>query len=237
MDGAFTGPTANPWGEGRWTSGSSSGRGATVAAGAVPFAIGSDTSGSILYPAAFTGIAGLRATYGRVSRHGAMTSFAGRSIGSAPCAALPRIAASCSKPSPATTLPIALVRGMQLGHDHSTLSRSTACSVKQAKPAAQTSRQDRQDRWRYADPKAAGLRARRARVCAMVRAPTPEEEDRCRVARERKSLTKECTRHTNRIKGLLFGQGINGYEPLRRDRRERDWTSSRLATGRRLVPS
>jgi aspartyl-tRNA(Asn)/glutamyl-tRNA(Gln) amidotransferase subunit A len=44
-----------------------------VAAGAVPFAIGSDTSGSILYPAAFTGIAGLRATYGRVSRHGAMT--------------------------------------------------------------------------------------------------------------------------------------------------------------------
>ena len=70
---AFTGPTANPWDEGRWTSGSSSGPGAAVAAGAVPFAIGSDTSGSILYPAAFTGIAGLRATYGRVSRHGAMT--------------------------------------------------------------------------------------------------------------------------------------------------------------------
>ena len=65
---AFTGPTANPWDEGRWTSGSSSGPGAAVAAGAVPFAIGSDTSGSILYPAAFTGISGLRATYGRVSR-------------------------------------------------------------------------------------------------------------------------------------------------------------------------
>ena len=59
---AFTGPTANPWDEERWTSGSSSGPGAAVAAGAVPFAIGSDTSGSILYPAAFTGIAGLRAT-------------------------------------------------------------------------------------------------------------------------------------------------------------------------------
>ncbi|MBW4023120.1 MAG: amidase [Proteobacteria bacterium] len=70
---AFTGPTANPWDEGRWTSGSSSGPGAAVAAGAVPFAIGSDTSGSILYPAAFTGISGLRATYGRVSRAGAMT--------------------------------------------------------------------------------------------------------------------------------------------------------------------
>ena len=59
------------------------------------------------------------------------------------------------------------------------------------------------------------------RVCAMVRAPTPEEEDRRRVSRERKSLTNERTRHVNRIKGLLFGQGINGYKPLRRDRRKR----------------
>jgi len=59
------------------------------------------------------------------------------------------------------------------------------------------------------------------RVCAMVRAPTPEEEDRRRVARERKSLANERVRHTNRIKGLLFGQGISGYEPHRRDRRER----------------
>jgi transposase len=59
------------------------------------------------------------------------------------------------------------------------------------------------------------------RVCAMVRAPTPEEEDRRRVSRERKSLTNERIRHVNRIKGLLFGQGIRGYEPLRRDRRKR----------------
>ena len=59
------------------------------------------------------------------------------------------------------------------------------------------------------------------RVCAMVRAPTPEEEDRRRVSRERKSLIIERIRHVNRIKGLLFGQGINGYEPLRRDRHER----------------
>jgi aspartyl-tRNA(Asn)/glutamyl-tRNA(Gln) amidotransferase subunit A len=70
---AFTGPTANPWDENRWTSGSSSGPAAAVSGGLVPFAIGSDTSGSILYPAAFTGIAGLRPTYGRVSRAGAMT--------------------------------------------------------------------------------------------------------------------------------------------------------------------
>lgn len=59
------------------------------------------------------------------------------------------------------------------------------------------------------------------RVCAMVRTPTPEEEDRRRVARERKTLTNERIRHVNRIKGLLFGQGIRSYEPLRRDRRKR----------------
>lgn len=59
------------------------------------------------------------------------------------------------------------------------------------------------------------------RVCAMVKAPTPEEEDRRRICRERKTLTAERVEHVNRIKGLLFAQGIDGYEPLRRDRRAR----------------
>jgi transposase len=59
------------------------------------------------------------------------------------------------------------------------------------------------------------------RVCSMVKAPTPEEEDQRRLCRERKVLTAERVLHVNRIKGLLFGQGICGYEPLRRDRRDR----------------
>jgi transposase len=59
------------------------------------------------------------------------------------------------------------------------------------------------------------------RVCAMVRAPSPEEEDRRRITRERKVLTNERVQHVNRIKGLLFAQGIAGYEPLHRDHRER----------------
>ncbi len=59
------------------------------------------------------------------------------------------------------------------------------------------------------------------RVCAMVRVPTPEEEDRRRISRERKALTNERVRHVNRVKGLLFGQGVSGYEPMRRDRRKR----------------
>ncbi len=59
------------------------------------------------------------------------------------------------------------------------------------------------------------------RVCAMVRTPTPEEEDRRRLCRERKTLTNERVQHVNRIKGLLFSQGISGYEPLRRNRRQR----------------
>ena len=59
------------------------------------------------------------------------------------------------------------------------------------------------------------------RVCSMVRAPTPEDEDRRRICRERKVLIMERVQHVNRIKGLLFSQGASGYEPLRRDRRAR----------------
>ncbi|MEC5293844.1 IS110 family transposase, partial [Aurantimonas sp. C2-6-R+9] len=58
------------------------------------------------------------------------------------------------------------------------------------------------------------------RVCAMVKVPTPEEEDNRRISRERKVLINERVRHVNRIKGLLFAQGISGYEPLHRNRRE-----------------
>ena len=68
----FTGPGLNPWDHTRWSGGSSSGPGSAVGAGIVPFAIGSETWGSIMTPAGFCGISGLRPTYGRVSRHGAM---------------------------------------------------------------------------------------------------------------------------------------------------------------------
>ena len=68
----FTGPPRNPWNRETWTGGSSAGSGAAVAAGLVPFAIGSETWGSILSPASNCGLAGLRPTYGRVSRYGAM---------------------------------------------------------------------------------------------------------------------------------------------------------------------
>jgi len=69
---AFTGPGLNPWERKSWSGGSSSGSGSAAAAGLVPFAIGSETSGSIMAPAAYCGVTGLRPTYGRVSRHGAM---------------------------------------------------------------------------------------------------------------------------------------------------------------------
>jgi aspartyl-tRNA(Asn)/glutamyl-tRNA(Gln) amidotransferase subunit A len=71
-DASLTGPCRNPWNGAFWSGGSSSGPAAAVAAGLVAFAIGSETSGSILTPAAFSGVSGLRPTYGRVSRHGAM---------------------------------------------------------------------------------------------------------------------------------------------------------------------
>jgi transposase len=59
------------------------------------------------------------------------------------------------------------------------------------------------------------------RVLSMARAPTPQEEDCRRVCRERRTLVGERVRHVNRIKGLLFAQGVVGYEPLRKGRRER----------------
>lgn len=59
------------------------------------------------------------------------------------------------------------------------------------------------------------------RVCSMVVPPTPEEEDRRRVVRERQVLQAELTRQTNRIRGLLAAQGITGYRPRRRDRHKR----------------
>jgi transposase len=64
--------------------------------------------------------------------------------------------------------------------------------------------------WRRGEP----------RVCAMVVPPTPEEEDRRRICRERAILLRERIRHTNRIKGLLAGQGITGFNPLHKDRRQ-----------------
>jgi transposase len=65
--------------------------------------------------------------------------------------------------------------------------------------------------WRRGEP----------RVCSMVRPPSAEDEDRRRLRRERDRLLQERIRHTNRIRGLLFGQGVGGFDPLRKDRRER----------------
>jgi transposase len=59
------------------------------------------------------------------------------------------------------------------------------------------------------------------RVCSLVVAPSPEEEDRRRVSRERRTLIRERIEHINRIKGLLATQGIFGYEPRRKDFRNR----------------
>ena len=67
---------------------------------------------------------------------------------------------------------------------------------------------------------AAWMRGER-QVCSMVQPPSPEDEDRRRLARERARLLKERVQHTNRIKGLLCGQGIPDYDPRHRDRRAR----------------
>ena len=58
------------------------------------------------------------------------------------------------------------------------------------------------------------------RVCVMTVPPNPSEEDRRRISRERATLLRERIQHTNRIRGLLFGQGITNYNPMHKNRRE-----------------
>jgi len=73
------------------------------------------------------------------------------------------------------------------------------------------------------------------RVCSMVVPPSPEEEDRRWLSRERDILVEERTAHTNRIAGLLATQGIRGYRPLRRDCRGR-LEDLKTGDGRPLPP-
>ena len=67
-----TGACRTPWDTTRWSGGSSSGSGAAVASGLCVFALGTETWGSIMTPSSFCGITGLRPTFGRISRAGAM---------------------------------------------------------------------------------------------------------------------------------------------------------------------
>lgn len=79
---SVSGAAKNPWDQTCWTCGSSSGSGAIASAALAAFAIGTETWGSIVCPSAFCGASGLRPTYGRVSRHGAMAlSFSMDKIG------------------------------------------------------------------------------------------------------------------------------------------------------------
>lgn len=131
-------PARNPWNTGHVTGGSSSGSGAAVAAGLTPAALGTDTGGSIRLPAALCGIAGLKPTYGLVSRRGVIpNSFTFDNAGPmawtvADCAAMLAVIAGHDPDDPASAdrpVPDYLgalgpdLRGMRIGvvrHFHET---------------------------------------------------------------------------------------------------------------------
>jgi len=73
------------------------------------------------------------------------------------------------------------------------------------------------------------------RMCSMVVPPTPDEEDRRRISRERQVLKSACTEHCNRIKGLLSAQGIRNYDPKLRNRRAK-LEDLKTGDGRALPP-
>jgi aspartyl-tRNA(Asn)/glutamyl-tRNA(Gln) amidotransferase subunit A len=69
---SLDGPCRNPWDQGRWSGGSSSGSASAVAAGLIPLSLGSETGGSLVIPAAYCGVSTIRPSFGAVSRAGAM---------------------------------------------------------------------------------------------------------------------------------------------------------------------
>ena len=124
------GPVCNPWDDSRVPGGSSGGSAVSVAAGEVVFALGTDTGGSIRQPAALTGVAGMKPTYGRVSRYG-VVAFASSLDQVGPFATTVRDCALVCQalfgqdPHDATTMPLPAedllrdidegVQGMRLG--------------------------------------------------------------------------------------------------------------------------
>jgi len=128
---AFTGPCKTPWNTDYWSGGSSSGSGASVAAGLVPFAIGSETDGSITNPSSYCGVTGLRPTYGLVSRYGAMTL----------CWTLDKIGPLCRNAADAAAVLQAIA-----GHDAHDFTSSRVTLAAQQAPA----------RWRIATVEGAG---------------------------------------------------------------------------------
>jgi aspartyl-tRNA(Asn)/glutamyl-tRNA(Gln) amidotransferase subunit A len=124
---SLTGPARNPWNPECWTCGSSSGSGAVVAAGLAPWALGSDTRGSILCPSSWCGVSGLRPSFGRVSRYGSMA-----------------IAYSMDKlgPMARTADDCALVLSVLAGHDpldHDSISSSASPFIYQETESTQSS--------------------------------------------------------------------------------------------------